>query len=68
MSDPRQGLLQQWASGIDRAARSGALFNDPNKAIALRDVEVSAPDGRSVIFTSDWTGHAQVYEVDLAIE
>lgn len=38
MSDQRQSLLQQWASGIDRAARSGALFNDVSKAIALREI------------------------------
>lgn len=38
MSDQRDNLLQQWASGIDRAARSGALFSDVRKAIALREI------------------------------
>lgn len=38
MSDQRQTFLQQWASGIDRAARSGALLGDTSKAIALREI------------------------------
>ena len=38
MTEQRDSLVSQWAHAIDRAARSGALFGDASKAIALREI------------------------------
>ena len=38
MTEQRYDLVTQWAHAIDRAARSGALFGDASKAIALREI------------------------------
>lgn len=38
MSGQRDALITQWAHAIDQATRSGALFGDVSKAIALREI------------------------------
>ncbi len=74
--DPRDGVGQPTTLCLPRASSRGDHWNGPfpyeDGPIPVYAPQHThphpsfAPDGRHVIYTSDVTGHAQVYEADLA--
>jgi oligogalacturonide lyase len=77
--DPTDGVGEPRTLCLSHSSNEGAHWNTdhcpyddgPTKVYAPQHTHphpAFAPDGHSVVFTSDWTGYAQVYEVEVRSE